>query len=260
MITVPKIEMHLAHACNLRCHGCTHYADHRLPGIVPLAEGSRWLRDWSRRIAPVNFTFLGGEPLINRHAATYLRLARELWPVARIRLVTNGLLLGKSSGLWDALADSGATLTISVHSREPSYTAVLAPALELARANATTFGFALEERDSISEWYKLYRGYGANMEPFDDGDPAASWKVCRNKHCVTLQDNALWKCPPLAHLPRVAEKYGLSRRDSWQAYLAYRPLTLAATDREIVAFVARREESFCGMCPTRLEYFEKSIS
>ena len=27
MITVPKLEMHLADACNLQCTGCTHYSE-----------------------------------------------------------------------------------------------------------------------------------------------------------------------------------------------------------------------------------------
>lgn len=260
MISVPKLEMHLAHACNLRCDGCTHYADHALPGLVRLADGGQWLRSWSERITPVNFTFLGGEPLINAETGSYLRLARTLWPRTRLRLVTNGLLLDRRPSLWDVLAETRTTLTVSIHSRAAWYTARITPVRELARSHAASDGFVYEERDATREWYKLYRGHGASMEPFDDGDPAASWRVCRNKHCVTLQDNALWKCPPLAHLGRVAAKHGLAERASWQPYLRYEPLTLATSDEELVAFFARREERFCGMCPTRLEFFEKSVS
>ena len=93
MIRVPKIEMHLAHACNLRCEGCTHYSNYALSGTVSFAEGGRWLRCWSRRISPLHLSFLGGEPLLNDRLPDFLRLARQLWADARVRLVTNGLLL-----------------------------------------------------------------------------------------------------------------------------------------------------------------------
>ena len=91
----------------------------------------------------------------------------------------------------------------------------------------------LEERDSIGEWYRLYRGDGARMEPFDEGRPFASWRVCRTRHCVTLRDNALWKCPPLAHLPAAAKKLALHENVRWKPYLAYEPLEPRATDDEI---------------------------
>ncbi len=259
MITVPKIEMHLAHACNLSCQGCTHYADHGLSGTVSLADGEVWLRSWARRIVPVRLSLLGGEPLLNRETPDFLRLARGLWPHTRIRLVTNGLLLRRSKGLWEALAETNGLLTVSIHSLDPAYLAELAPLLDLARSKAENLGFGYEERDSVSGWYKLYRNEGPFMEPFQENDPRGSWTVCENKHCVTLQDNALWKCPPLAHLPRLAQKYHLADRPTWAPYLRYEPLGLDASDEEIAAFFSRRQESYCGMCPTRLEYFEKTI-
>ncbi|MFA1550223.1 radical SAM protein [Actinomadura chokoriensis] len=260
MITVPKIEMHLAHACTLRCTGCAHYADHGLPGVLPLQDGAAWLTGWGARIRPVTFSFLGGEPLLNRRVPDFLRLARGLWPRARLRLVSNGLLLHRKPELWDVLGETGTTLTVSVHSRDDAYLARLRPNLELARARAAEIGFRLEERDSVEGWYKLYRGSGAAMEPFTDGDPRASWTACTTRHCVTLQDNALWKCPPLAHLPLVASRHGLGDRPSWQPYLRYRPLPLTATADEIRAFFARGPESFCGMCPARHTHFTKSVT
>jgi Radical SAM superfamily len=258
MITVPKLEMHLAHACNLRCTGCSHYSDHALSGIVELEEGSRWLRDWGARIHPVRFSFLGGEPLLNRDVPEFLLRARSIWPGTHVRLVTNGLLLHRWEQLWPALATTRTTLTISVHSVDPRYLARLRPNLALVRTRSEQHGFRYETRDSIHGWYKLYQNEGPAMEPFTDGDPESSWAVCANKHCVTLQDDALWKCPPLAHLPRVARRQSLTLRASWEPYLRYRPLTLDATDDDIRAFFGRGPERYCGMCPSKLTYFEKS--
>lgn len=259
MVTVPKLEMHVAHACNLRCEGCNHYANYALAGVVALSEGRAWLEAWSERVAPVHFSFLGGEPLINPELSEYLRLARRLWPHSRLRLVTNGLLLGRRTDLWEALGETRTRLTVSIHSRDAAYRARLDPLLERARAEASARGFSVEERNSVDGWYRPYRGVGASMKPFADGDPSGSWRSCASRHCVTLQDNALWKCPPIAHLPRVAAKFELWRDPDWSLSLAYQPLPVNASDDELRAFFARGPEPVCGMCPSRPERFVKSI-
>lgn len=110
MITIPKLEMHVADACNLRCGGCNHYANFGLKGVLPIEQGSAWIRSWCERVAPVHFSFLGGEPLINPELGAYLTLARAVWPHARLRLVTNGLLLDRRSDLWPVLEQTRTTL------------------------------------------------------------------------------------------------------------------------------------------------------
>lgn len=260
MLTVPKLELHLAHACNLRCEGCSHFSNYALPGRVTLAEAGGWLEAWAARLAPVRLSLLGGEPLLNPELPGFLQLARRLWPRTLLRLVTNGLLLGRWESLWPVLEETRAVLTLSVHSRDEDYRTRLAPLRQRARDEAARRGFTFEERDSVQGWYRLYQGRGPGMRPFEDGDPAASWRVCQNKHCVTLQDNALWKCPPLAHLPRAAAKLGFGHEPAWRTPLAYRPLGLDASDDDIRAFFARGPEPACGMCPSRLEFFEKSIT
>jgi organic radical activating enzyme len=259
VVKVPKVEMHLADSCNLHCDGCTHFANYDLPGVLPFEEGSDWLETWGRRLEPIHFTFLGGEPTLNRSLPRFLELARGLWPKTHLRLVTNGVLLRRWEALWPILTDTRTVLVISLHSNDEDYRELIRAPLELARRRSREHGFLLEERDSIREWYRLYRDHGTRMEPFDEGRPFASWQVCRNKHCVTLRDNALWKCPPLAHLPAAAKKLSLHENARWKPYLRYEPLEPRATDDEIRAFFARGPERFCNMCPTRLQFYEKSV-
>jgi hypothetical protein len=208
----------------------------------------------------LRFSFLGGEPLLNDELPEYLRLARQRWPKTEIRLVTNGLLMGRwGPVLWASLGETDTLLTVSIHSRDPDYLARLAAAMKLIRANAEQYQVRWEKRDSVHGWYRLYLGAGREMMPFEDGSPRASWAACQSRHCVTLQDNALWKCPPAAHLPRAAAKLGLGQKPIWNVPLSYQPLPIDASDEEIRRFFARREEPICGMCPAKLEYFEKSI-
>lgn len=251
VITVPKLELHLADACNLRCTGCTHYADHGLSGVLPLEEGGRWLEHWSTRIRPVHLSLLGGEPLLNRDLLSFLQIVRQLFPTTRRRLVTNGLLLLRWERLWPVLADTATILTISEHSRAEPYQQRFRPALERARHEAASRGFALEVRDCTTGWYRLHEGDGPDIAPYADGDPVASWSSCASRHCLTLRDDALWKCPPIAHLPAVAAWRNLDTDPAWRPYLDYRPLTLDASDDALRRFVGRGPEPCCGMCPAR---------
>jgi Radical SAM superfamily len=260
MIRVPKLEMHLAYGCNLRCENCCHYSDYRPGGLVPLAEGSDWLKSWSIRLEPVNFSLLGGEPLLNPEVPAYIKVAREQWPHTKIRLVTNGLLLPRTPlEFWRTLAETEATLTVSIHSRDGRYLDELSAALACAQFHAREYDFRLETRNSVDGWYRTYRGHGPGMTPFQDGDPRSSWRACPSKHCLTLEGNAIWKCPPLAHFPRIAHKFRLDLKPEWEKPLRYVPLTLDATDDEVRAFVGRGEEPVCGMCPASPAYFEKAI-
>jgi hypothetical protein len=218
VITVPKLEMHVADVCNLRCEGCNHFANYRNRGVLPLDEGRIWLESWAARVAPVNFSLLGGEPLMNPQLPDYLSLTRRLWPHTRMRLVTNGLLLPSRPDLWPALERTRTTLTISVHSDDPRYRSRLHRALDcVAREEA------------------------------------------RRHLRVDLRDNALWKCPPVAHLRMIAPRFGLDSNPAWAAPLAYQPLTLDADDDALRAFFARGAEPVCGMCPSRPEVFVKTV-
>jgi hypothetical protein len=260
MLTVLKLEMPIIHACNLQCEGCTHYSNYGLAGVLALAEGESALRTWSARVQPLHFSILGGEPLLHPQLVEYLVLARTVFPDARLRLVTNGLALVRArAALWEALAQTRTTLTISVHSRDAAYVARLQPAVELAREASARAGFELDLRDSVNGWYRPYLGEGPTMKPHVDGRPTQSWNACTSRHCVTLMDGALWKCPPLAHLPRVAAHFGLAEDPAWRSYLEYRPLLPDAGDEELRAFFSRGPEPYCGMCPAHPTFFEKQV-
>lgn len=259
MLTVLKLEMHVAYTCNLDCAGCNHYSNYGLKGLVALDQAAQSLHAWSERIQPVHFSLLGGEPLLHPQLGEFLRLGRERFPRTRLRLVTNGLLLPRWPTLWPVLAATRTTLTISIHSREADYARRMATPLALAREASARFGFKLDLRDCVDNWYWSYRGQGMSMVPFTDGDPAASWGACASRYCVTLEDGRLWKCPPLAHLPRVADRLSLADKPAWQPYLRYRPLPLDASDAGLRAFFARGPEPSCGMCPANPAYVRKQV-
>ncbi len=251
-ITVPQLELDIAHVCNLHCFGCAHYSNYTLKGLIPFETGSAWLTAWAARLTPRVFTLLGGEPALNPDLGRYLVFAASLWPDSRREVISNGLFLSRHPDLFARLRDTGTVLEISLHSRhDQAYMARMVEVLKTVQEQAAAHGVKVHVRESTNYFHVAYRGAGPGMRPFAEGNPAKSWQVCVNKGCITLHQGRLWKCPPLAFLGLIADKYGLHAVADWRPYLAYDGLDLTASDEALAAFYAAAEEPVCGMCPTR---------
>lgn len=215
---------------------------------------------WNKRLLPQMFAILGGEPCLHRDLVDIVYMTRDLWPDSRTRLelVTNGLLLHLHPGLPQALADTGTRLSVSIHgdgSVSEKYQDKISRALALARIWRTKFGIDLLELPSMT-WARGYRGFGNDIMPFEDNDPARSWQNCvTGQKCFQLFENRLWKCAPLAYLQLQDRKFHLSGK--WARYLNYEPLGPECTDEEIIEFFNRKAESVCGMCPSDPQEFTK---
>lgn len=255
MTPIRNLEIHLAHGCNLACESCSHYSNHAHKGIVPLEEADAWMQLWNRRLAPRAFSLLGGEPSIHPQFAEFIELARQNWPRAQLRIVTNGFFLHRHARLPLVLRDDpDAILYLSIHHRSAEYLEKIKPALELLSGWVREHGIRAGYYESETFWRRQYRGFGAQMSPFDDGRPRESWERCLSKHCPQLFEGRIWKCAPLAYLPMQAARYSLS--DSWRPYLNYQPLAADCSDEELREFFAREDETYCGMCPANSERFE----
>ncbi len=259
MIALKSIELDLAFGCNLHCDGCTHYSNYpQKAGALPLETGREWLKAWRERVAPDSFSILGGEPALNPELPGFVEAVHEAWPDRQRVLVSNGLILDRHPGLWEALAKTGTRLEISIHSRDQAYQDKILPGLHAIEAARAEWGFELKVLDSI-RFMKMYRGEGRDMLPFEDGDRRASWTFCTSRYCVVLHQNRLWKCPPIAHLGRVAAMFDLDREPRWAPYLAYEGYGLDASDEELEALATAEDEPICEMCPSTLRLVEKKV-
>jgi len=64
--SLPALEYHVAHGCNLSCQQCSHYSNFHLAGKLPtVADAESEYSQWSHRLKPTRFALLGGEPLLN---------------------------------------------------------------------------------------------------------------------------------------------------------------------------------------------------
>ena len=83
MVVLHNLELHLSHACNLRCINCSHFSDLNLKGFLSVQTADDWMGLWSGRLRPHRFTLLGGEPTLNPDLSSIVRLARRHWPASK---------------------------------------------------------------------------------------------------------------------------------------------------------------------------------
>lgn len=100
-----QFEIHLADHCNLNCRGCDNYSPLAKQELLDLEE---YKRDCGR-LAELfggkmrRITFMGGEPLLHPQIEECMKISRECFPVGKICVITNGLLLPKmKDGFWKA--------------------------------------------------------------------------------------------------------------------------------------------------------------
>lgn len=250
MRRIDNLEIHLTHSCNLTCESCSHYSNYGHKGMLSLEEANNWMNNWNRRLRPRTFSLLGGEPSLHPNLVEFMVLARRSWPLAHLRLVTNGFFLYRHPALPIFLAnDRDAAIYWSIHHGSPDYQERILPIKGLLKEWASQYNIRVRTSQAHKNWTRRYEGSGAGMEPFTDGRPRQSWENCPARFDPQLFEGKIWKCPALAYLKMQDAKYTLSAR--WQPYLAYEPLPASCSDDELDAFFSREEESYCSMCAAR---------
>ena len=110
------LETHVADICNLKCRGCMHFSNIAIhPNYPDLQE---FERDFSRLSELFSNIFIirlmGGEPLLNPKLHDYIKVVRQYFPAAELRIVTNGLLIPKQpDDLWEVMRECHAAMDIS---------------------------------------------------------------------------------------------------------------------------------------------------
>jgi hypothetical protein len=177
-------------------------------------------------------------------------------------MVTNGFNLDRHPILPYVLSATKTTVCLSVHSREEKYTVRITKAFEILQQWKDVHGINVGAWDSVSRWRRFYKGVGKYMLPFADNDIASSWKACRGNEpfsCINLVNNRLFKCPEIANLQFVVDRFHLADNPAWEPYLSYKGIGLDCDDDTLSRFVTAAAEPVCGMCPAKPDYYEKDI-
>lgn len=281
-VSVEKIDLHLSHMCNLHCEQCTHLSNYRINKILSVQDVIDNFSPWVDKVDFRSIHLTGGEPLLNQNIIEIIEVLVPMFPKSDIWIDTNGLLLDKHPNLPEVLEKYKIRLYVTNHQTHNSddynkkfvkvqhtlYSWLLKYNLHIVTMGFNeTFGTVshisedgrvgvvyLQNPNTPDSWKRFYRGYGREMKPYQDNDIQSSWDNCVvYKQCFQLLDGRIYKCAPLAYLPFLDEKFGLS--SEWDYYLSYKPLTPDSSLKEIYEFFTREAESYCGMCPSKKQPF-----
>lgn len=232
-------EVHLTEHCNLNCKQCTHYS--------PIAEEefidiNSYTKDCIRlselfdgEMSVINF--LGGEPLLHPQVTEIMKITRELFPIGKLQLVTNGLLLpSMSEDFWEACK---------------MYDVVIAPTyyrlkIDYADLNKTANSKGVKIIPSVSEHYANAQ-FKLPIGLFDE-DPRSNFFYCKPQ-CPNLKNGKMYPCPIAAHFPLLKKYFNLdmplSKKNGIDIYSV-------KTGDELLEKLAR-PIPFCQYCD--IEYF-----
>lgn len=191
---LPHVEVHAVDYCNLNCAGCTHFSpvyDKRTPDIFARLDGIRKIKNITSNV--LSFYVLGGEPLLCDDLAQYIETARNCFPFADIRVVTNGLLIPTvKQTVLDTFSRNHVVVDISeyqpVHQKIDKIKNVL-------RNNRIDYCVRrLEKKQKFIKPLAL-----STHSKYD--------KKCISDGCVSIKDDMIARCPTLMYVDILNQKY-----------------------------------------------------
>lgn len=197
-----RVEVHVVEHCNLNCRGCDNFSCIASPHFLDIdifAKDFRRLREvFDDNVEWISL--MGGEPLLNDNIIMYCKIARELFPEAVIRIITNGtLLLKKEDAFWDELKKNDVLLYVTKYPIKFDYD----KAESIAMGKGVKFQFAFESGDVLKTMYKT---------PIDlSGSQNAklSYLLCgKGNKCITLKNGKLYTCEFLANVSTFNDYFG----------------------------------------------------
>jgi len=140
---------------------------------------------------------MGGEPLLHPTPDAFINITREIFPLADLRVVTNGLLLKKASvAFWEACRKAQVTLNIAVYA-------------VLESSAHDVLEFCARQKVRVEARHK--NTFYAQINPHGDSDPIRSFDFCRSLYyCPFLFNSRLYVCALPPTVQYYNEKFGRS--------------------------------------------------
>ena len=196
---LPYLEVGISDVCNLKCKGCTHFANLFTPendqgeSVEELEEELKLL---SEHVFIKRLRILGGEPFLNPKIEEYLQMSRRMLPDTEIRVVTNGLLLlNSSASIYESLRKNGIGLDITAY---PPVIKKKEAIIQCLEQNGVDFKFTEE----VHQFYRML-----TKEP--QNHPEKSYKNCNMSVCKMLRHGKIYRCPMEGMLYKYIEHYNL---------------------------------------------------
>ncbi len=204
LVKLRILEFHVVHHCNLTCVGCSHFSPTSPTWLVAAQDLERDVELAAARLAPEYIHVLGGEPLLHPDLEALLPIVRRGFPLATIKLVSNGVLVPRRADtLFPVLTDNAVLLSVSIY-----------PRVKTDRERIAELG--TQHRVEVEFW--VQNTFLDFIDPLGQSNPAESRAACPMQDACNVRDGRLYPCPVTAwadfgHLPFSVEN-GVDLRDS----------------------------------------------
>lgn len=205
---LPYLQIVLNKRCNLNCKGCTHFAN------IYNRTKSDWkyekvqlindMKTLSLKADVLRLRLLGGEPFLYEDLKVIVEAARQIFPNADIRVVTNGLpLLTVDEKLLETIKQSNIGLDISPYI--PTIKIKTKISDLLSNYDINFFFEGIEGENGIEKFCK-------NINVTGNSSADSAWRRCPHKQCISLLDGKLYKCPNEVFINDFFEYFDINTR------------------------------------------------
>lgn len=202
-IHTKRLEINVAHHCNLTCRGCSHLSP-RLPRFfISPDQLYKDLSELSRYCRPERIGLVGGEPLLHPDLLDVVKAVKNSGISNHIAVVTNGVLLHK---MTDQFWQSVDKVVVSLYPSHPMKVDDLTVFQKHAKNNAAHL--ILKYQDNFREFF-------SELGTQNDSLIRQIYSTCRIPReggCHTLYQGHYYKCPQALFIPFVFnDRFDFSR-------------------------------------------------
>ena len=243
------LQINAVYGCNLQCPHCSNYAIYK-KGYLPTDGCIAQLKPWSERVLPTTLFLSGGEIFLHPDLENLLQQVRALFPTCVLCLPTNGTtLLNTKNSILERIKAVDAHVSVSKKQhcqnfrKEYDWQKVLDGVERLKQ-------FEIRHSFQHCSWRRLWNSPDGYEKPVPfNCDPEKARKICGYDQCALLLHNGkAYNCCFLGIVHESLEMGALDK-DAWALALEYIPLTVDATDDEIMDACATKLLPQCKMCP-----------
>lgn len=211
-LTELQFEVDIAAHCNLNCKCCSQFSSIADEEYIDLQILEKDLKRLSLLFGGrcKRIYLIGGEPLLHPKIADCMEMTRKYFPVGKISIFTNGLLLlQKDSRFWQVCKENKITLIVTKYPILFDYQSVLNKVQQME----VEFEYFQDSQD-----FKFMTNLGLDLNGTQNIE--TSFYNCREANeCIKLRNGRLYTCTRPAAIYKFNKYFGTDLQVSGEDYI-----------------------------------------
>lgn len=237
LLTEIQFEVDIVGHCNLNCKCCSQFSgiadeEYINPEVMEMdfKRLGELFGGTCKRIY-----LIGGEPLLHPQLEDCIKIARKYFPIGRISIFTNGLLLLKKDGrFWRACRENRISIIVTKYPIQLDYDKIM----EKARQEQIEFEYFTTSQD-----FKFMTNLGLDIDGAQDIQ-CSFYNCVEANNCIKLKDGKLYTCTRPAAIYKFNKYFALDLQVSEEDYIDI----YKARNKEEILEKMTRPIPFCRYC------------